>query len=255
MPSPNPPRPSKPRAADPGSAPPRPAPRRRVEEFPEEPMEDVDTGWNRPEDDDEYYEDEPEGRGVWFFFMAVVLSLGFVGGGFYALKVVTERGYLDQYAYVFQDVSLLPNKNIRPSPMEASIQIFESDDGVTLTPRLQRLRRNAMGHEKDLLVLAAMFSGERPAGFKSLLPEGTKSRGFYRLGRTAYLDLTENFLKPASPTPRGERLAVYSLVNSIILNNQDVDAVQLLVEGKPIEIAWGWLDCSSPLGPDLSLIR
>ena len=31
--------------------------------------------------------------------------------------------------------------------------------------------------------------------------------------------------------------------------------VRFMIEGETVETAWGWLDLSSPLAPDLSLVR
>ncbi len=187
--------------------------------------------------------------------MAIILSIGVLAGGFYLLRRIVDRGYLDQFTYAFQEINLLPGKDFRPTSPESSLQVFLTEDGMTLTPHLSRLKRNAPGPEKDHLILQELFTPRKGLLARPAAPDGTRVRGFYRLGRTAYLDLTEEFVHPAQPTPHGERLAVYATINSILLNNSDLDAVQLLIEGKPIETAWGWLDCSSPLGADLSLIR
>ncbi len=261
MPSSPPPPPPRPRTPREGKAAPR-----HVEESPTHDFESTRSLWTRAgsgsgdtghvEDTGSLFADEPdEGRGLWFIFTAMVASLGVLVGGIYGLKTVMERGYLDQYAYVFREISLLPSKNIHPAAIEESVQVLESDDGMTLTPRLRRLKRAAAGHEKDLIVIRELTDGEISPGFRPVLPPGTKSRGFYRVGNLAYLDVSGEFLQPVNATPRGERLAVYSLVNSIILNNPEIAGVRLLVDGQPIETAWGWLDCSSALGPDLSLIR
>ena len=80
-------------------------------------------------------------------------------------------------------------------------------------------------------------------------------RGVYLLDGIIYLDLSQTFTRPEEPTPLGERLAIYSLVNSFMLNLQSLRGVQILIEGQIAQSAWGWLDISTPLGPDLSLIR
>lgn len=208
-----------------------------------------------PEFDDQYYyDDSPVGGALWFFFMATLLSLIVIGGGIYALKEITDRGYLDQYQYVFQQIDLLPTNTIRPASLDAALQVFVSEDGRSLTPRLYRLRRDMSADERDRIILDQLFSGPQGSE-RRIIPEGTNVRAFYRYGTTAYLDLTEQALEAGNTSARDERLTIYSMINSLVLNNPDINAVQILIEGKPIESLWGWLDCSSPLGADLSLLR
>lgn len=208
--------------------------------------------------DDEYDEEsgaEEGGRGVAFFIAAAVVSVIVVALGIFGLSRIVDEGYLDQFTFAFQDTSLLPEKQFRRSAAETSVRIFFTHDGRTLSPHTARLRRAVSGPEKARLILQELFSPPRSALFRSALPEGTRALGFYRIGSTAYLDLSSEFFNPASPGPLGERVAVYALVNSIVLNDPEIDAVQLMSEGKAIETAWGWLDCSSPLGANLSVIE
>ncbi len=198
---------------------------------------------------------EPAGQGAWLTLLAVTLSLGIIGWGVWTLREVVRRGYLDQLRYDFRDVSLLPEARLSALVTAHSVRIFFTHDGRTLTPSVRRLRREVSGPEKARLILEELFAPPRSAVFRSALPPGTRSRGFYQIGRIAYLDLSEEFLSPPEPTPEGERLAVYALVNSIVLNDPGLDGLQLMVNGYPIETAWGWLDCSSPLAPNLSIVQ
>lgn len=198
---------------------------------------------------------EDEGRGFGYIFSAIFMTVGIVLGGIYGLREVMQRGYLDQYKFLYQEVNLLPTKSIQPPTTEGSFQMFLPDDGMMLTASLQRLRRNMKPAEKDRLMLETLFAPETVAAGARVLPEGTTSRAYYVVGRTGYLDMNEAFTKAEKPTPRAEKLAVYSIINSLLLNNAELDAIQILVEGKPVDTAWGWLDLTSPLGPDLSLIR
>lgn len=198
---------------------------------------------------------EEESRGFGYIFSAIFMTIGLVLAASYGLREIIERGYLDQYKFVFQEVSLMPAKTIQPPSVDGSFQVFIPDDGFMLTISLQRLRRNMKAPEKDRLLIDTLFAPETYSSGTSLLPDGAAARGYYVVGRTGYLDVNEAFTQPNAASPRAERLAVYSIINSILLNNTELDAIQILVEGKPVETAWGWLDLSSPLGADLSLIR
>jgi hypothetical protein len=206
----------------------------------------------------EYEEDdEHEGRGLIFFLLGAVLSIAIIAGAIYGIRSIVRSSYLDQVSYTFgRDVSLLPARTFRPTPTDQMVRIFQTENGETLVPATRRLRRVVSEPEKARLILQEVFSPvPRGGSLRAPLPDGTRSRGFYTIGKTGYLDLSEDFREPPAKTPQGERLAVYSLVNSLVLNNAGVDAVQILVEGRPIETAWGWLDCSTPLGANLSIVE
>lgn len=208
------------------------------------------------EEDEEGWEDEPPSRGLGFFLFGLLLSFAVIGAGAWALRAIVAGGYLDRLAYTFdEDVSLLPDAGFRPPSSEHTVRLFLTHDGRTLTAHTRRLRAVVGDAEKARLILTELFSPPPSALFRPATPAGTSVRGYYQLGRTAYLDLSEEFLAPRAPTPQGERLAIYAVVNSLVLNVESIDSVQLLVGGETIETAWGWLDCSSPLGANLSVIE
>lgn len=188
-------------------------------------------------------------------FTAAVVCLAIVGWGIYGLRQIVDRGYLDQVEYAFRDASMLPGESFQRSALESTVRIYFTRDGKTLTPSTRRLRRSVTGAERIGLILQGLFEIAPNPPLRSAFPPGTEARGFYRIDRTGYLDLSKEFLNPREPSPRGERLAVYAIVNSIVLNDPEIDSVQLMVEGEPIETAWGWIDCSSPLGANLAMIR
>jgi spore germination protein GerM len=117
------------------------------------------------------------------------------------------------------------------------------------------MRRDLQQVEREQAVLDLLFSPPPNASLERVIPEGTRLRAFYVIDRSGYLDISKEFLEPKQASPEAERLAVYALVNAIVLNSPGIDAVQILVEGRSIQSPWGWMDCSSPLGANLSLIH
>jgi hypothetical protein len=200
-------------------------------------------------------ENELKRKGGWsFFLLSTLLSLGVIGWGIWALRGVVENEYFDRLAYAFQDVELAPGADFGVSERENRVRVYFTHDGRTLTPDTRRLPPESRGPRLAALILNELLDPPRNVLFRSALPEGTRVRGVYRIGRTAYVDCSAEFINPPEPTPNGERLAVYAVVNSIALNDPEVDAVQILIEGREIGAAWGWLDCSSPLGANLAVI-
>jgi hypothetical protein len=124
-----------------------------------------------------------------------------------------------------------------------------------LAPYVFRLRHELKIRERERVVLTRIFEPPPHPRLEPIIPKGTALRAFYVIDRAAYLDVTREFLNPPERTPEAERLAVYALVNAIVLNSEEIDAVQILVEGRSIRSAWGWMDCSTPLAANLSVIQ
>jgi hypothetical protein len=50
-------------------------------------------------------------------------------------------------------------------------------------------------------------------------------------------------------------MTVYAIVNSILLNFDEVNKVRLLIEGKSVDTLAGHIDCSEPFVADRSFIK
>lgn len=170
------------------------------------------------------------------------------------LRSVVAGGMADQWKRAFYDVSLLPTSGLQQTPPELQLQIYYIVGGQALAPQTRRLRKPAGGLERVYLVAREL---ENPPGgaFESPLPHGAKIRGLYILEGIVWVDLTGEFLNPALASPQSERLAIYSLVNSFMLNEPSLQGVRFMIDGRPVTSAWGYLDLSRPLGADLSLVR
>jgi len=85
-------------------------------------------------------------------------------------------------------------------------------------------------------------------------PPNTRLRAVFLLpDGTAVIDLGP--LAVAIPAgTASERAAVYSLVNTVVHNFQEIRRVQILVEGEEIPTLVGHLDTSRPVGPDLDWV-
>jgi len=92
--------------------------------------------------------------------------------------------------------------------------------------------------------LSAPFSRPMQIGSVDVSPEGV-----------IFVDLLTEDGTP--PRPRGsseEMLALYSLVNSIVLNLEGAQAVVLLWNGRQLDTLSGHIDTSHPVRPDPALI-
>ena len=86
------------------------------------------------------------------------------------------------------------------------------------------------------------------------LPPATRLRQAYVLDSgVAYLDFSAD-LEGIGGGSMEEILAVYAIVNSVVVNIPEVDRVGILVNGRPVATLNGHLDLRRPLPADYSLI-
>lgn len=197
-------------------------------------------------------------RGIgwgWIFGVAAFVAIALVGMGAWGVHEMMQRELVRPIRTVFRDVSLMPNQSPRLAQPEQQIKLFYLVRGRALSPQTRELPRAAGAIERLHAIIEALRAPPDAGLIEGPLPPGTDVRGLYVLDGIVWLDLGETFRRPAEAGPLRERLTVYSLVNSLLLNNPQFQGVQFMIEGRPVQTAWGWLDLSSPLGPDLSMIH
>lgn len=210
---------------------------------------------------DESYSEEDEleagqGRGCsWFLIMGLALVLCVIGGVIWGVREISSRNMAKPLAQSFNNISLLPAPRIEPEKGNMQIQIYYIIRGQALAADSRQIRKPATGIERMHLIAQQFTTPPKSGLLQNPLPEGTTLRGLYLLDGIVWLDLSAEFLNVKNPTPLQERLSIYALVNSFLLNDPTLKGVRIMIDGKPVSTAWGWLDLSSPLGPDLSLIR
>lgn len=102
--------------------------------------------------------------------------------------------------------------------------------------------------------LEELMLGPTKRTLSPTLPGGAKIRGLYLRDRVAYVDLTSAVSEKHPGGSWTELLTVYSLVNTITENFQEVDRVHLLIEGRESETLAGHIDISRPLPGRVQLL-
>ena len=191
---------------------------------------------------------------TWTLIVTLVI-VGVAVVGVWGVREGRRRGWTAPLADTFRDVSFLPGRMPRAARPDEQLRVFYVVGGEALAPYSRRLERPVGGAER--LGLIARDLGEAPSAlYRPPLPEGASIRAVYLLDGIVWVDLSAETLRAGgSPSPVGERLMIYSLVNSFLLNDPTLQGVRILIDGRPAETAWGWMDLTAPLGPDLSLIR
>jgi spore germination protein GerM len=88
------------------------------------------------------------------------------------------------------------------------------------------------------------------------IPEGTQLRSFFLLGDgMAVVDFSTHFRENHPGSCRLEQLTLFSVVNSLILNVEEVDRVKILIDGAEAQTLAGHLPLEFPLTADMLLTR
>ncbi len=133
--------------------------------------------------------------------------------------------------------------------------LYFPDERGTLT-REERLVRPAVSPEtRARALIEGVLAGPTDSSLGTPFAE-TVGLGITYLSPTAilYVDLESEHERPPLTGSLEELLAVYSLVNTVLLDSDEIEAVVLLWNGQQPKTFAGHLDTSIPLGPDRDLI-
>jgi len=164
----------------------------------------------------------------------------------------------------------------QPDSDRPDLDIFDKE---TITKSLQRPDRQVIHlyfAEKDNSFLIAeersLFLSSDPAeagkqiiealikgpgkGLMRTIPGAAKLRALYvTQDGTAYVDLSVAVKEQHPGGVKSELLTIYSIVNSLILNISEINAVKMLIDGSESLTLAGHIDLSSPFYANMLLIR
>ena len=105
-------------------------------------------------------------------------------------------------------------------------------------------------------LLAGLLQGPEGANLISSIPKGTRLLHlFLNEEGTAYVDFSSELSASHPGGVAAERLTLYAIVNTLILNLKEIERVQIMIEGKPQATLAGHLDIRHPKTGDLLLVR
>jgi spore germination protein GerM len=104
-------------------------------------------------------------------------------------------------------------------------------------------------------ILDALLEGPQKSLARTI-PEQTRLKAFYIApNHVAFVDLSADVAENHPGGATSEMLTIYSIVNSLILNIPEIEAVKLLIDGKEAVTLAGHIDLRSPLKANMLLIR
>ena len=132
---------------------------------------------------------------------------------------------------------------------------FSDKSNSFLTAEERNLFHSDNPVEFAKIIIEALIDGPRK-GHMRTISAGTTIRALYvtRDG-TAYVDIS-NPIKDSHPGGiKTELFTIYSIVNSLILNIPEIDAVKILIGGREAMTLAGHIDLSFPFKANMLLIR
>jgi len=155
------------------------------------------------------------------------------------------------FSGVLQNMPPSPEKPVSPN----TARVFFTTDGRHLHAEILELPRELSSYERTRRLLDRLIRGPASKYFEPVLPPNLGIHGIYIVDDEATIDFSEDLPKGVQGGIIPEMLAVYSIVNTIVLNVEGVSRVQILIDGKIESTLKGEIDISVPLGANLNLVK
>lgn len=134
-----------------------------------------------------------------------------------------------------------------PAPDTARL-FYVAEDGTALIGRTVAAPAAGDAVERARTIAERQLAPpERP--LISPFPAGTTLRAIYLTAEgDAFVDLSRHASAGHPGGSLDELFTVYALVNALVSNVQEIDAVQILIEGREVDTLAGHVDLRRPLG-------
>lgn len=134
-----------------------------------------------------------------------------------------------------------------PAPDTARL-FYVAEDGTALISRTVEAPSGGDAVERARTIVERQLAPpERP--LISAFPAGTTLRAIYLTAEgNAFVDLSRHASAGHPGGSLDELFTVYALVNALVSNVQEIDAVQILIEGREVDTLAGHVDLRRPLG-------
>lgn len=139
---------------------------------------------------------------------------------------------------------------------KAVVQLYFSDkENSFLIAEERKLSHASNPAQFGQTIIAALIQGPTK-GLMRTIPTGTTLRAlFVAPDGTAYVDLTATLSDAHPGGIQSEQMTIFSIVNSLILNIPEINAVQILIDGRESTTLAGHIDLRFPFKANMLLIR
>lgn len=194
----------------------------------------------------------PEGLSVgirrYLLFVIPVVIIG--GGGFIIFYLMSQKPSTPEKAK-----GKIENSDPQFSEKSVVHLYFADQENVHLMAEDRILLRPIDPAAFGNIVIKALIKGPQGELMRTI-PEGTGLRALYVTPKgTAYVDLSEAIRADYPGGAQSELITIFSIVNSLVLNIPEVDAVKILIEGRESMTLAGHIDLRFSFKANLLLIR
>jgi Sporulation and spore germination len=150
-----------------------------------------------------------------------------------------------------QDQQIDHQRFLRNEPL--SITLYYPHEGMLATESAV-VKRQPDTQSLSRATLAALFADQR-AALEPVLRDIRLRALYIGADDTAYIDLTPGPQKYVRASAWEEQLAIYSLVNTLLQNFEEITQVKLLVDGREAQTLAGHMDLSRAFTKRMDLVR
>ena len=136
------------------------------------------------------------------------------------------------------------------------VVLYYTKDGKQLVPTVADIGTAGMSaNDKAKQIISKLLEGQDAAFLKSPIPPGTKLNSVFINGNIVIVNLSREYMENLRGGVDAELLAIYSIVNSLLYNIENADAVQILVDSNKVMTLGGAVDIESPLIANSAITR
>jgi spore germination protein GerM len=139
---------------------------------------------------------------------------------------------------------IIDGNNKQQKPFNGYLYFIDRN-GRYLKAIEQKFAPGQSPHDLGLSIIEGLIRGPSLKGFKRTLPKEVKINALFILDNgQAFIDFDKN-IQIRGYSARSEMLIVYSIVNSLILNVEEINRVKILIQGETAQTLSGHinLDC------------
>lgn len=132
---------------------------------------------------------------------------------------------------------------------------FSDTDQVYLKAESRRFSNPGDPAVFGRAIILALIDGPRQGLLQTLPRKSTVRSFFVTRGRIAYVDFGKEIQENMPGGTQSEILAIYAIVNSLVLNISEIERVKILINGWESPTLDGHVDLRFPIKANMLLIR
>ena len=186
-------------------------------------------------------------RYIWYFVLTLL-------AGIVLLLVMLMRS--DQPGAVRRQLETGPRPADLASSQATPVHLYFADKDNQFLMAEERVLKSPKAPEFFARsIVEALIKGPQQ-GLARTIPAETAVRAVYLTPQgICYLDLTSNVAESHPGGIKSELLSIYSIVNSLVLNVTEIEAVKILINGNESMTLAGHIDLQIPIKANMLLIR